>query len=191
VALPMTRPTKHPKTGVYQIRRRVPKALQGIIGKAERVISLGTKDPEEAKRRAPAANRKIDEEFAAARATLEPVRRLSHREIAALCGELYRETVGHWEDDPGTAEDWKAYADHLHDELERDETTGDAVGPSPADLAEAKRITQARGIPADFDSIRRLAVAFYKTKLKIAETLSRRAEGDYSPDQTLGLVDKA
>jgi transposase InsO family protein len=70
MALPMTRPTKHPKTGVYQIRRRVPKPLQGIIGKAERVISLGTKDPEEAKRKAPAANRKIDEEFAAARAAL-------------------------------------------------------------------------------------------------------------------------
>lgn len=185
MALPMTRPTKHPKTGVYQIRRRVPKALQGIIGKAERVISLRTKDPEEAKRRAPAANRKIDEEFAAAQAALGPARRLSHREITALCGELYRETVGHWEEDPGTAEDWQTYADHLGDDLERDEATGDAIGPGPADLAKAKCITRANGIPADADSIRRLAVAFYRTKLKIAETLGRRAEGDYSPDRHL------
>lgn len=96
MTLPMLRPTKHPKTGVYRIRSRVPKGLQGIIGSAERVISLVTKSPEEAKRRAPAAERKIAEAFAAARATLEPARRLTHREIMALCGELHRETVGHW-----------------------------------------------------------------------------------------------
>lgn len=185
MALPMLRPTKHPKTGVYRIRSRVPKDLQGIIGSAERVISLATKSPEEAKRRAPAAERKIAEAFAAARATLGPARRLTHREITALCGDLYRETVGHWEDDPGTAEDWKAYADQLYDELERDETTGDAVGPSRADLADAKRIIQARGVPADADSIRRLASAFYRTKLKAAETLARRADGDYSTDRHL------
>lgn len=185
MALPMSRPTKHPKTGVYQIRRRVPKALQAIIGKAERVISLGTKDAEEAKRRAPAANRKIDEEFAAARAALGPARRLSHRDITALCGELYRETVGLWEDDPGLAEDWAAYADHLYDKLERDSETDEPVGPSKADVADAIRITRAHGIPADQDSLRRLASAMYRTKLKAAFTLSRRAEGDYSPDQNL------
>jgi hypothetical protein len=121
VALPTLRPTTRPKTGVYRIRSRVPQALQGIIGSAERIISLGTKDPEEVKRKAPGAERKIAEEFAAARASLGPARRLTQREISALCGELYRETVGHWEDDPGTVADWKAYADHLDDDLERDE----------------------------------------------------------------------
>ncbi len=182
MAPPMTRPTKHPKTGAYQIRRRVPKPLQAIIGKAERVVSLGTKDPEEAKRRAPVVNRRIDEEFSAARAALGPVRRLSHREITALCGEIYRETVGHWEDDPGTAEDWQAYADQQYDELARDEATGEPAGPSAADMADARRITQVRGIAADADSIERLAAALYGTKLKAAATLTRRAEGDYSQD---------
>lgn len=185
MALPMSRPTKHPKTGVYQIRRRVPQPIQAVIGKAERVISLGTKDPEEAKKRAPAANRKIDDEFASARAALGPARRLSHREITALCGELYKETVGLWEDDPGLADDWLAYADHLYDELERDSETDEPVGPSKSDVADAIRITRAHGIPADQDSLRRLASAMYRTKLKAASTLSRRAEGDYSPDQNL------
>lgn len=50
----MLRPTKHPKTRVYRSRSRVPKALQDIIGSAERVVSLATKDPQEAKRKAPA-----------------------------------------------------------------------------------------------------------------------------------------
>jgi len=185
MALPMSRPTKHPKTGIYQVRRRVPKPIQAVIGKAERVISLGTKDPREAKERCPAANRKIDDEFAAARAALGPARRLSHRDITALCGELYRETVGLWEDDPGVAEDWAAYADHLYDELERDSETDEPVGPSGSDVADAIKITQAHGIPADQDSLRRLASAMYRIKLKAAATLSRRAEGDYSPDQNL------
>ncbi|MFC5504246.1 hypothetical protein [Bosea massiliensis] len=83
------------------------------------------------------------------------------------------------------AEDWLAYADHLYDELERDSETDEPVGPSKADVADAIRITRAHGIPADQDSLRRLASAMYRTKLKAAATLSRRAEGDYSPDQNL------
>ena len=49
MALNMARPTKHPKTGVYYLRRRVPDALRPIIGKVEERQSLGTKDPTEAK----------------------------------------------------------------------------------------------------------------------------------------------
>ncbi len=49
VALAMTRPTKHSKTGVYWIRKAVPAALRPIVGKRELVESLGTKDPQKAK----------------------------------------------------------------------------------------------------------------------------------------------
>ena len=49
--LMMARPTKHPKTGVYQFRRAVPNDLRALVGKREEKRSLGTKDPEEAKRR--------------------------------------------------------------------------------------------------------------------------------------------
>jgi hypothetical protein len=51
MALAMTRPWKHPKTGVYWIRKRVPEALRVIIGKQEEKRSLGTRDPSEAKLR--------------------------------------------------------------------------------------------------------------------------------------------
>lgn len=178
----MTRPTKHPTTGVYRIRKVVPKELRPIIGSAERIISLRTKDPAEAAKRAPAALRKIEQEFAAARAALSPARKLTHREVIALCGAFYREIVAHWEDDPGSAEDWELFADQLYDALERDDATGEPVGPSAADLADAQRLARQHGIAADADSIRRIATTLYATKLKAAETLRRRAEGDYSPD---------
>ncbi|NMJ41816.1 hypothetical protein GWK16_11220 [Roseomonas sp. JC162] len=178
----MTRPTKHPTTGVYRIRKVVPKELRPIIGSAERIISLRTKDPTEAAKRAPAALRKIEHEFAAARAALGPARRLTHREVVALCGALYRETVAHWEDDPGAPEGWELFAEQLYAELERDAATDQPIGPSAADLTDAQRLARQHGIAADADSIRRIARALYGTKLKAAETLRRRAEGDYSPD---------
>jgi hypothetical protein len=44
MALAMSRPHKHPKTGVYWIRKRVPADLVPVVGKAEVTRSLGTKD---------------------------------------------------------------------------------------------------------------------------------------------------
>lgn len=51
MVLAMSRPTKHPKSGVYQFRRAVPDRLRPLLGKTEVKRSLGTKDPQEAKRR--------------------------------------------------------------------------------------------------------------------------------------------
>ena len=51
MALTMTRPWKHPKTGVYWLRKRVPDTLQQLVGKREERRSLGTKDPVKAKTR--------------------------------------------------------------------------------------------------------------------------------------------
>ncbi len=49
MVLPMASPWKHPKTGVYYLRKRVPADLIGSVGKREIKRSLGTKDPAEAR----------------------------------------------------------------------------------------------------------------------------------------------
>ncbi len=46
----MTRPQKHPDSGYYWFRKRVPDDLREAIGKREERFSLGTRDPNEAKR---------------------------------------------------------------------------------------------------------------------------------------------
>jgi hypothetical protein len=51
MAVGMARPVKHPKTGVYWLRKRVPADLVAAVGKPQIVKSLGTKDLAEAKRR--------------------------------------------------------------------------------------------------------------------------------------------
>jgi len=50
MALAMARPWKHPKTGYYWLRKRVPDDLRPIVGKLEHKQSLRTKDPGEARR---------------------------------------------------------------------------------------------------------------------------------------------
>ena len=46
----MTRPWKHPDSGYYWFRKRVPDDLRNLLGKREERFSLGTRDPTEAKR---------------------------------------------------------------------------------------------------------------------------------------------
>ena len=48
--LAMARPWKHPDTGSYWLRRRVPGDLRELVGKREEKRSLGTRDRDEAKR---------------------------------------------------------------------------------------------------------------------------------------------
>ena len=45
----MSRPSKHPKTGIYQLRKVVPEDLRKFVGKHEEKVSLQTRDPAEAK----------------------------------------------------------------------------------------------------------------------------------------------
>ncbi|RWP12306.1 MAG: hypothetical protein EOR00_27170 [Mesorhizobium sp.] len=51
MVLAMSRPTKHRKTGVYWFRKRVPADIAVLTGRKEVNKTLGTKDPEEAKRK--------------------------------------------------------------------------------------------------------------------------------------------
>ncbi|WP_349369828.1 DUF6538 domain-containing protein [Salinarimonas sp.] len=93
----MTRPRKHPKTGVYEFRKRVPERLRALVGKSEVKRSLRTKDPALARER----HGFVAAEGAGAWAALEraegvsearapaPLRR-THKQIVALAGEFYR-----------------------------------------------------------------------------------------------------
>lgn len=60
MALNMSSPLKHPKTGIYWLRKRVPQDLQPVLGKPEIVLSLRTRDPNEAKRLIGAKLRALD-----------------------------------------------------------------------------------------------------------------------------------
>ncbi|WP_415192983.1 DUF6538 domain-containing protein [Rhodopseudomonas sp.] len=49
MVLVMARPFRHPKTGIFWFRKRVPDSLRALVGKREHKVTLGTRDPAEAK----------------------------------------------------------------------------------------------------------------------------------------------
>ncbi|NTH43022.1 integrase [Agrobacterium rhizogenes] len=88
MALKMTQPFKHPKTGIYQFRKRVPKELVERLGKREEKASLGTRDPREAK----VAHAKVLAQVEARWAQLRKgAISLSFTQAVAMSGEIYRD----------------------------------------------------------------------------------------------------
>ncbi|MBV1796375.1 DUF6538 domain-containing protein [Siccirubricoccus sp. G192] len=58
---------RHPKTGVYWVRRSAPPELRQAAGRRELLESLGTKNPQEAKRRLGPVAHRAEERFSALR----------------------------------------------------------------------------------------------------------------------------
>jgi hypothetical protein len=85
MTLSMTRPQKHPDSGYYWFRKRVPEDLRDLIGKREERFSLGTRDPSEAKRLHALKLAEVEERWANLRAGQRP---LSPDDVARLASEI-------------------------------------------------------------------------------------------------------
>ena len=138
----MAQPYKHPKTGVYQVRRAVPKALREIVGKHEIKRSLGTKSLAEARKLYPTIYAGIDAEFEKARLVVQQRQQyeekaltqpdnLNLRDIKILAARYYNQELKRMMDSPtlGTHDmlkydmmivrlnAWQVYANAVPDEV--------------------------------------------------------------------------
>lgn len=127
--IPMSRPMLRDGSSVPQFRRRVPSdiyeiakgkllliqlpATKGdpavtISAKAGEFVkfSLRTRDPEVAKRRQAAANTQVDRHFQSWRSGPETI---SHLQIVALAGEIYKLFVERFHENPVSPENWAAF----------------------------------------------------------------------------------
>jgi integrase len=172
MVLQMPRPFKHPKTGVYYFRMRVPRDLVGIVGKAEVKISLATKDPALAKELFSDRERQVAMEWKALRAAPEPI---PHRQIVALAGKLYHSLMAALEDEPGESGIWN----HILRITDAVETAGELeqwYGP------QADQLLREEGIATDATSRARLLRETHTAFRQFAEQQLKRSQGDYSPD---------
>src|ERR1700722_18042588 len=80
--LAMSRPWKHPSSGVFWLRKGVPKDLRKLVGKREEKRSLQTRDPTEAKRRHAEALAEIEGRWASLRAGPKPLTEREARQMA-------------------------------------------------------------------------------------------------------------
>ncbi|TQE98565.1 MAG: hypothetical protein FKY71_13200 [Spiribacter salinus] len=87
VPLNMTRPYRHPKTGMYWVRKAVPGQLRDLVGKHELKRSLHTKDPREAKQLALAVIAEFEQQLNRARMAQQ----FGPQELKALEGVYYRD----------------------------------------------------------------------------------------------------
>jgi integrase len=172
MVLPMAQPFKHPKTGVWWFRRVVPRELRALVGKREVIRSLRTKDRKEALLRHLEVSLEVARHWEALRS---PAASLSQKEIMALAGVYYRETVAGIEEEPGLPETFSHW-------LRLDREAADAgalerwVGPCANDLL------RRQGLHIDAPSRARLLSALNGASIQAAEHLKRNAEGDYGHD---------
>lgn len=73
MVLSMSRPTKHSRTGIYWLRRRVPADLVEKLGRKEVTKSLRTRDPDEAKRKHAEMLIELDAQWSRLREVARPI----------------------------------------------------------------------------------------------------------------------
>lgn len=102
--LAMSRPWKHPKTGIYWLRKRVPDELITLVGKREELRTLGTKDPALAKVKHAAALAEIEAKWANLRSGQKS---LTEREAHHLATSFYDRWLQQYLDNPSQQTDWR------------------------------------------------------------------------------------
>lgn len=172
MVLQMPRPFKHPKTGVYYFRARVPIDLVAKVGKREVKISLSTKDPQLAKSLFSDKEREITRRWGLLRSAPQP---LTQKQIIALSGKVYRKIIERFDDEPGTPTLWQNIIDLAH-QVARKGTWEQWYGGSVDELLLSE------GINTDAGSRDRLIRAAQEALIQAGEQQLKKAKGDYSPD---------
>jgi hypothetical protein len=103
MALAMARPWKHPKTGIYWLRKRVPDDLVPVLGKREEKRSLKTRDAAEAKRLHAAALSALEAQWANLRTG---PRTLTEIEAHALAAPAHDSWLRQHRDNPSEQVFW-------------------------------------------------------------------------------------
>lgn len=106
MVLAMSRPSRHPKTGIFWLRKRVPSDLVAHVGRAIEYFSLQTREPAEAKQRHTEALSRLEarwaelrrDEQAGASGVAANVGRARHSLSEREAGERAQWMYAHWLD---------------------------------------------------------------------------------------------
>ena len=153
-------------------------------------VSLRTRDGNEARLRHASVQAQLQERWAAAR---KGAVSLSHKDIMALAGVWYRDLVMTHQDEPGDADNWEVYQDLLGEGLAYFDPDGDGIEQEAYDPRRGVSVLSqhfniddflsARGLKLDQPSRTKLIEYVAAAPVQGAETLKRRAHGDYAPDE--------
>jgi hypothetical protein len=189
--LAMSRPWKHPNSGVYWLRKGVPEDLRALVGKREEKRSLQTRDPAEAKRRHAEALAEIESRWASLRVGPKTLTEIEAHQMAAVVHDRW---LQQHQDNPSQQTSWRT---DLGDRLfappkfpTMDEIRGgtfltdidlDAIEVLKMEkwcLEVADGRLAAHGLVVDDQSRRKLAVAIGIAVQRASLTLARLAKGE-------------
>lgn len=189
----MAQPFKHPKSGVYYLRRRVPDDLRSILGQ-EYKRSLKTRDPNEAKSRFAAEYAKSEEAFSLARAQLQGTALLSLRDIQQLASRWLRHELEEMERTgdfrtfliPGSVESWETpYGwEEKQEYLSYREAaeSGNEIDATNESLAYARKTMKVESLPLPQENTSardNLVNAFREHLFKLSDIAKQRHEGNW------------
>jgi len=188
MALAMSRPWKHPKTGICWLRKRVPDDLQKLVGKREEKQSLGTRDPTEAKRKHLTMLSAVEERWANLQAG---PRTLTEREAHDIAQHAYDYWLKTHRDNP-SQQPWKiALGEKLSPPEVHIMLQPDRIAQTWAEMDEYAEIIRledfctrsaderlkALGLSIDDVGRRRVAKAFASAIQRASLTLAELAKG--------------
>ncbi|MEJ5084139.1 DUF6538 domain-containing protein [Brucella pseudogrignonensis] len=208
MGLPMPSPYKHPKTGVYYLRQRVPADLKDeargrivalpisetpksfTVGDGVKA-SLETKDPAEAKARYREADAALSKFWEALR---NGPLSLTQKEVAERAGLVYKFFADTFEDDAEVPELWER-SQRINEAVLKKAKLGkrptyplsvtqrDALAPRFGGFVDKLLIDT--GEQVDEESRDKLLVAVAEALQQSTSTILKRVDGDYSPDTAI------
>ena len=191
----MADPWKHPRTGVYYIRRHLPTDVRAKFGLVEFKRTLGTKSSSDARRLFHAASAELDEAIALARSGFN----LTSVNAKALAGEWLRGVVAEDEQER-SADDREAMIDETarvsgydlqYEQMEHAAAVGKTrqIRMRKAVTDEVTAILRAKGIPLaeGSEDHQRLAEEVFWAKVRLLSIQNRREQGDWT--KPIGLDD--
>ncbi|WP_182422373.1 DUF6538 domain-containing protein [Aureimonas sp. ME7] len=196
MVLAMSRPHKHPRTGIYWFRKRVPTDLVAVVGRKEVTESLETRDPVEAKLRHAKALQEYEARWATMRAG---ARSLTEREAHGLATVFYEKWIDLHRDNPSLEVVW--HPEHYQDlwtftPLAEEEPETDQPGNRPIEnvlvphmrrfcLTQAEYCLEHFGHEVSYWNRILVGKAIAAAMHRAHFVLKRMAEGHFEPDDAV------
>jgi integrase len=180
---------KDPRTGIWKLRRRIPKRYRNVADQRSGIVKITTEhaDRKAAERVLPDVLRQWEnmtsewERRLSGTSPMAVKQPLTMRQLHALAGLWYQRKLAEWDADPSTADDWDDWEESLPSE-------GDERGWKrffAMFVPDAKELLAAEGVRTDAASVERLAKLISS---RLAQALARyrqQEHGDYSSDPLL------
>lgn len=194
----MTKPWKHPQSGIFYLRREVPQNIRQIIGKREWKVSLGTKDFATARPRFAAELIRCEELFLAAKDQLAGRPRILASDAPKLADRWAKAVLDSWEIKPEDLSDFLIHP--LDDSDDADiQLACDVVDTGSFKARQAAVEVFLRAVLADHHlpmpeqsdpSFKALVDAFFSRWCDLCRMALNRFAGDWRVALDLSFVEK-